>query len=223
MKNCIKCTSPIGDTANFCPICGTKQIVAKKVNANFCVHCGSPITHNSQFCTQCGNQIKIEHTFSSYKFSTPPIITSLSSRISACAFLWIIIASIQLLCGLIVLSDSAKHLTYSPENIFAGIICAIMGFFNLKEGIRLKKYKKAILIDYVGIIWENKISWSTCFYLIWNGFIALICFVSGNEVAIFFSILLASAILVDLFFIKLYIKRNRDIFLQLEKSQVSAE
>lgn len=219
MKNCIKCTSPLNDNDKYCSICGAEQRIERTISHNFCARCGAPINHNNKFCPQCGSPIQIQQTQQNFKIIIPPIIKSLSDRITLSAVLWIIIASVQLLFGFVLLCAVSLTSDWEIDYIISLIVYFLFGGLNLREGIKLLKYKKTILTDFVGIVWENRICFESCASYLWNAYVVFNGFVAGDCFSLMFAFLGASVIIVDFVTIKLFVKNNKESFLHLEKSQ----
>ena len=55
--------------------------------------------------------------------------------------------------------------------------------------------------------------------IIWNVFVIINGLVAANPVALLFALLIAAAIIVDFVCIKIYVKTNSALFLQLENAQ----
>ncbi len=221
MKNCVKCTYPLNDDDKFCSICGAEQTVKRKANANFCVGCGASITHNNQYCSRCGKPVRNEQVNQIFKNVVPPMIKALSSRITLTAVLWIVIASLHLFCGLFLLCVASLTFDWNTNYINAMKIYFASGGLNLPKGIGLLKYKKTILTDYVGIVRRNRICFSSSIDYMLN---ACVVFMVGNGgVSLFFALLTASAIIIDFVSIKVFVSKNKESFLLLEKSQITEE
>lgn len=223
MKTCVKCTSPLNENDKFCPICGTEQKTNKTICNNFCPACGTALAHNSQFCPNCGNAIRNEYNHQMFQQSVPQIVRSLSERITISAVIWLVIAGIQLILGTFLVCVASLTFDWNEEYIFAILVYFVFGSLNIKEAIRLLKYQKTILSDYVGIVWENRICFGSCLNYLWNGVILFSCLTTGDVFFLFFAFLLAGAIFVDLTIIKLFVRKNKESFLQLEKSQLPNE
>lgn len=59
--------------------------------------------------------------------------------------------------------------------------------------------------------------------IIWNVFVIINGLVAANPVALLFALLIAAAIIVDFVCIKIYVKTNSALFLQLENAQEMQE
>lgn len=186
---------------------------------NFCAGCGSPIFPGNRFCTKCGRSVRQEQVPQYFTREIPLIIKSLSARIMACGIIWTVVAGLQLLCGFVLLCVMSLTSNWNSDYIFALCIYGILGGLNLKEAINQLKYRKIILTDYIGIVWKNRICLSNCFIYIWNAFVIINGLVAANPVALLFALLIAAAIIVDFVCIKIYVKTNSALFLQLENAQ----
>ena len=51
-KTCYKCSAEMKSSAKFCPECGEKQVVQKKVK--HCTECGAEAKATAKFCPECG-------------------------------------------------------------------------------------------------------------------------------------------------------------------------
>lgn len=223
MKNCIKCTSPLNDEDKFCPICGTRQTPERRIRANFCSECGTSISHDIKYCPQCGNLVGNELTNQVLKNATPPMIQVLSRRITLVSVFWMVIASMQLSLGILLFFIALFLGEWSSDNIIALILYFSLGGLNLTESIKMLKYKQKILNDYVGIVWSNRIGVSTCLNYIWNAYVVFNGLVYKNIFSVFFALVIASAIIIDFLTIKIFVLKNRNSFLLLEKAQVGEE
>ena len=223
MKSCIKCTSPLYDNDRFCPICGAEQVIVKKVNNNFCVSCGCPVSPNIQICPGCGKVVSSLQTQQMFLHQTPSLIRVLSNRINCSAIIWQIIATFQLLFALLIVLIASLTSTWNWENIFTLICYVFLGVMNTREAVRMFKYKDTIVNNYIGIIYDNRICASTCLNYVWNIFVVISGLFTAILFNIIFALVIASAIIIDFALIRLFIKKNKESFLQLEKSQLPVE
>ena len=219
MKNCVKCTFPLNDGDRYCSVCGAEQVPIRIINNNYCVGCGTAVTHDGQYCQKCGKPVSYQPIQYGNKLRIPAIIKSLSDRMTVSIIFWLIIAGLQLLLGMFLLSVASLTQDWNIDYIWAIIVCFVLGGLNTAESIKMFKYKRKIMTDYVGIVWENRIDWTTCINYIWNTYVVFNCLMAGNVVSLFMAFLTASVIVIDFLSIKMFIRNNKESFIQLEKIQ----
>ena len=136
----------------------------------FCDNCGNKLTGNEKFCTVCGNKLiqddmtKNRGQFSyGFAMNRDDLVHKYSERVMTNAIIWIVIAGIQLLAGVLFYW-----------------ICLIPGVINLVAGITDFKYSKTIVQNPVGIVDKAKPLTMPIITLIYNLLIGGVIGVIGS-------------------------------------------
>lgn len=216
MKYCIKCNSPLNDNDRFCPICGAEQLVPGTVYNQFCSACGTHLNYNSQVCGKCGKPVSNMQTQELFEQKTPSLIMKLSERITISAILWLCYASFQLLLAFICICTALVTANWEGIYIIAIFKYGSIGGLNLFYAIKDLKYSKQILTDYVGILFKNRIHFSSILLYIWNGYVAINVLFLDSDFLLMISLVGISAMIVDVIFIRFFIMKNKDSFIEIE-------
>ena len=71
----------------------------------YCTHCGNEINENAVVCAKCGCAISQASTYSSQKtcktIGTNSIVDTIAQRIKTNGIIWVVIAGIQILTGIL--------------------------------------------------------------------------------------------------------------------------
>ncbi len=220
MKYCIKCTTPLNNNDRFCPVCGTEQMTQKTVLKRFCTSCGAQINNTVQVCPFCGNPAVNTQSEELLKKAAPALISTLINRLTASAVLWFCISGIQLMIALAIFCINTLIDDWNTASVRTIFISGIFGGLNIWGAILNLKTKKSIVTDYVGIVSKNRIQFSSVIIYLWNGYVIFGLLASNNFLSFLFLLLVIAALIVDLFFIKLFVIRNKDSFYELERSQL---
>lgn len=219
MKYCIKCTAPLNDNDKFCNVCGTEQTLQRTVINRFCTNCGTQI-NNVEVCPVCGKLVTNTQSQELLKRVTPTLISTLMNRIMMSAILWFINAGLQLLVAFILLCIAAYTSHWNSTVIRAIFIYGTLGGLNIWVTILNLKTRNSISINYVGIVENIRIRFRTIIILLWNIYIVFKLLFSNSILLTVIALPIIAALIMDLFFIKLFVIRNKDRFLELEKSQI---
>lgn len=218
MKNCIKCAAPLNDNDTFCPICGTEQKLM--IYNQYCSSGGALLQSNTQYCPRCGKPVMNMQTQQQLKQSPPPLIEKLINRITMCAVFWLSIAIIQLIIstvcvGYLVLAD-VSDVIYLINSLAYGVV----GIINIYAVVLYFRYRSQVLINYVGIVRKNKITFSIVIINLCNIYIIIDCLISKSIILTFLALLVITALLIEFISLREFIYKNQESFLQLERSQI---
>lgn len=152
MAFCIKCGTEITDEMLFCPKCGNKVgEQPKTINQSQ--------VNNQQFNPQQNYQYQANNLAQPTAYS---YLQTLSGKVKTEAIIWVVIASLQLLLGIILLIQGISLSGYSWTQDTAmvyyvqGLVLIVISIVNYKVSSNDFKYSREVLINPVGIV--NKFS-----------------------------------------------------------------
>lgn len=219
MKICHRCTSPIEDDAMFCPICGQKQEMERKVTNMFCTRCGEALVPNTQYCGRCGMPNMVAQTQAIFQYNIPVIIGQLSNRIVLVSVLWICIASLQLICALLT---GYCFLVFSDFEYFISmLIYGILGIVNMISSIGDLKYQNKIKMNFVGIFRKMKVTGGVLAMYIYNSYVVWVSLTSEGWLTMLIGIILLAVLIIDGIVVRFFVHTNEEAFLRLERSQTN--
>ena len=133
----------------------------------YCIHCGNEVNENAVVCVKCGCEIPRTSTQSSYvgNASVNPntIVNTIAQRVKTNGIIWIIVAGIQILMGLLL-----------------NWIFLIVGVLNLISSIQDLNYSKEIPNNPVGIVAKMKPLVGAIVVLIYNLVVGGVIGVAGS-------------------------------------------
>ena len=135
--------------------------------ARFCTHCGNEVNEYAVVCVKCGCAIPRAQPFTNSQ-TTPfsasqDIVNTISQRIHTNGIIWIVIAAIQILLGVV-----------------ANWMFLIVGVLNLISSIQDINYSKALPLNPVGIVSKMKPLTGPIITLIYNLIIGGVIGVAGS-------------------------------------------
>lgn len=220
MRVCQGCTSAIADNVLFCPICGKKQEMERKVSNMYCTYCGNALHSQMKQCAKCGAPNTAMQTQVIFQDNVPQIVKQFSIRLTAVAVLWICIAALQFLMALLMVICFV-FVEASFEYVWSFVICASIGAVNLCSAIKdirnTVKYKK----DFVGIIREYKFGTGSIMTLLYNAYVIWESFLSTGWLNKLMGFVFLVGVVCELVFVHLYVYINKNKFIQLERAQLS--
>lgn len=133
---------------------------------NFCQNCGTQLEKAAHFCPNCGAALEVKQpTISEETPGTPPtaLLTKLSERVKINGIIWIVIAAIQLVIGIV-----------------GAWFVLIVGALNLLSAIGNIKYSNRILNNPTNIVKNAEPLISPIITLVYNVVIGGIVGVAGS-------------------------------------------
>lgn len=154
-----------------------------------------------------------EYEYETTSRNTPAIVKKLINGIRAVSILWIVIASLQLFCGVIlclcilVNPDLSAYAVSAIEYFIFGSINLVINIVALTNASKLKTNYKNITERYsfkkiVGVY-------------IWNSIVIVSCILNLNCASFIFACLLITSIILDIILIRIYVSNNKSKFNKL--------
>lgn len=129
----------------------------------YCSKCGAELQENAVFCNRCGQAIGTQtsatqsniYQQTAYQSSSPNIVKQLSGKIKTEAIIWIIVASLQVIIGLLNIISGIDLYNYYEDglvNIITGFFVLFVAIVNYVNSSRDFKYSREILTNPIGIV-----------------------------------------------------------------------
>ena len=160
----------------------------------YCPFCGAVLVENATFCHRCGRSVNgVPRQPKSRQWE---LLETLSARYRINGIIWIVIAALQLLLGLI----------YLMEWSLSGLWISGVGVLNLLSAVRDLQNSRRIMIDPTGIVASCQPLTSTIIAMVYNTVVGGFIGVAGN--------------IYYLIFIRGFVLRNKEAFLAMEGKTV---
>ena len=223
---CIHCSSILDEGTKYCPICGTEQLDNKIM---YCPNCGKTIPINSINCPNCNCSINVSLIKNSLNSNTPDIVEKLIKALKSKAIVSIIYGSMALCVAfisiviaffsfIILAEDFEDSLIVAGICIFVFIISMVIGLVELFVGIGIIRKANRIKDDYCGIVDEYSFSNAIMQY-IFSGIVIISLLASINCFSYTLILFEITELFIDIFAIRLFVKKNKSTFIALETFQ----